>query len=92
MHPINQTLLTVLDNQMARTRAAFDGAASHLRSAIAEHDSDDWYAVPDAPRDGKRGDEATILRFVRPLNGFTNRLGAVRTIHGLCGNPADRTR
>ena len=92
MHPINQTFLTVLDNQIARTRAAFDGAASHLRSAIAEHDPDDGYAVPDVPRAWKWGDEPTILRFVRPLDGFTNRLGAVRTIRGLCGNPVDRTQ
>ncbi len=153
MHPINQTLLIVLDNQIARTRAAFDGmdeaafdaepgrdcnsirrigrhlvalrrfqmellscpgaeridvpervvsvedllarldgATSHVRSAIAEHDPDDWYAVPDAPRAGKWGDEPTILRFVRPLNDFTNHLGAVRTIRRLCGNPVDRTQ
>ena len=153
MHPINQTLLTVLDNQIARTHAAFAGldeatldadpgrdcnsirrigrhlvalrrfqmellscdgaervdvpervdsvedllarldhAARHVRSAIAEHDPDDWYAVPDVPRAGKWGNEPTILRVVRPLNDFTNHLGAVRVIRRLCGNPTDQTQ
>ncbi len=72
--------------------ARLDDATRHVRSAIAEHDPDDWYAVPDTPRAGKWGNEPTIVRVVRPVNDFTNHLGAVRAIRRLCGNPIDRTQ
>ena len=153
MHPINQTLITLLDNQVARTRAALedlggdvftsepggdcnsilgiglhlvtlrrfqlgllesplagqvdvpeacetvdelrqvlDDAADLVREALAHHDPDDWYRAPDPPRDGKWGDEPTIMRFVRPFNDFTNHLGSIRAIRRMCGDPAPRTQ
>lgn len=155
IHPINQTLLTIIDNQIDRTNATFVGLHSgvftiepggdcnsilnitrHLinlrrfglvilnstlqsqvddtesvstlsillsslatatdlvKKAIADHDPQDWYKNPpvDKPRPGKWGDEATIFRFVRPLNDFTNHLGAIRTIRTIQNNPADRTQ
>ena len=149
-HPINQTLLSVLDNQISRTDAALDGMSDeafthepgadcasirtigqHLiklrrfqllllrsplaaeavgpdgvdsaaelvsrlgrnagvvRRAIAEHDPADWLADPDSPREGPWADEPTLLRIVRPLNDFTNHLGAIRAIRRMLGNPAD---
>jgi hypothetical protein len=150
---INRTLLTILENQAARTQCAFEGlseqvfeaspggdcnaisqigqhllvlrrfqltllespsaaqvaepesvdslddlvgqleAATHLvRQAIEVHDADDWYRVPDSPREGPWGEEPTLARLTRPLNDFTNHLGAVRTIRRSLGNPADRTQ
>ncbi len=151
--PINQTLLTILENQAFRTRCALEGlreqvfeaspgrdcnsirligqhllvlrrfqltlldsplatqiaepesvessadlvtkleAAYHLvRQAVVTHDSDDWYQRPDSPREGPWGDEATIVRFSRPLNDFTNHLGSIRAIRRLLDNPAERTQ
>ncbi len=69
-----------------------DSATALLRQAIAEHDPNDWYAVPSTPREGKWGDEPTIMRLVRPLNDFTNHLGAARAIRRVMGNGAERTQ
>jgi len=152
-HPINRSLLTLLENQVARTGAAFedldeptfaaepgadcnsiqrigrhllllrrfqismlespladevdlperdesldglrrtlDEAAGLLRHAIVDHDPDDWYTVPDPAREGRWGDEATLLRFVRPFNDFTNHLGAIRAIRRILGKPNERTQ
>ena len=156
-HPINRTLLTVLDNQTRRLHAALDdlpagaldaapggdcnsirgivahlvnlrwflltllesplaakvqrlepgdaggltlddlrtrlnGATEMLREAIAAHDPDDWYRTPDQPREGLWGELPTIERFVRPLNDFTNHLGAVRAIRRIAGCPAGTTQ
>jgi hypothetical protein len=152
LHPVNQTLLVVLDNQIARTAAAFEGLsegaldaapggdchsirqiAQHLldlrkfqltllgaplaaqvpaaaagslaqvldvlgagaalvRRAVEEHNPDDWFAVPPTPRPGPWGGEATLARFARPLNDFTNHLGAVRALRRIAGHPAARTQ
>lgn len=155
INPINQTLLTILDNQIARTDATFQGlrddvfaaepggdcnsildigrhllglrrfglsllqspfqeqiddpdsvvdlndlltklasATDLLAKAITDHDPEDWYKQPpvEEPRPGMWGDEATILRLVRPLNDFTNHLGAIRAIRRIQNNPAERTQ
>ena len=152
-NPINQTLLTILDNQAARIQCAFEGLSeqvfdaspggdcntisqigqhllllhrfqltllespaaaeiadpesietleelvghlersTHLvRQAIEAHDADDWYRVPDSPREGPWGEEPTLARLTRPLNDFTNHLGAIRAIRRSLGNPAERTQ
>lgn len=153
LHPVNATLLALLDNQCARTEAAFEGlrddvftaepghncnsiraiahhliklrrfqlmllespaaasiadpdglhdqsavlaalhdATERFRTAVAEHDGDDWTVVPATPRAGKWGDEATLVRVIRPLNDFTNHLGSIRAIRRMMGNPNDRTQ
>jgi hypothetical protein len=152
LHPVNQTLLVVLDNQIARTVAAFEGlgesaldapaggdchnirqiaqhllglrkfqlmllgspraeekpaeatgtvaeivaqlaaAAAVVRQAVEEHDPADWSAIPASPRPGRWGDEPTLARFARPLNDFTNHLGAVRALRRMAGHPAARTQ
>ena len=155
LHPINQTLLAVVDNQIVRTDAALEdlrddvfraepggncnsilGIGRHLlmlrrfqiillqsplaervddpdtvdgmdelksklatatellRTAISEHEPEDWHADPssDAPRPGPWSDEPTLQRFVRPLNDFANHLGAIRAIRRSRGNPAERTQ
>ena len=155
LHPINQTLLAVVDNQIVRTDAALEdlrddvsrfepggdchsiiGIGRHLlmlrrfqmillqspladrvddpdtvdgidelksklatatdllRTAISEHDPEDWQADPSAgaPRPGPWSDEPTLQRFVRPLNDFANHLGAIRAIRRSQGNPAERTQ
>ncbi|MHC4989834.1 MAG: DinB family protein [Planctomycetota bacterium] len=63
-----------------------------VRVAIEEHDPEDWYAHPDPPREGKWGDEPTIVRFGRPFNDLVNHLGSIRTIRRMHGNPAERTQ
>ena len=75
-------------------RAKLASAADLLRQAIGEHDPEDWYAAPppDKPRPGHWPDDPTIERFVRPLNDFTNHLGAIRAIRRTLGNPIDRTQ
>lgn len=148
IHPTNQALITILENQMARTEIAFEGLAAETYSAepggdcnslerigehlirlrqfqlmmlesplteqvpslsesgsveellpalkkaaelvhraIKNHDPEDWYQVPNPPREGKWGEDPTIIRFTRPLNDFTNHLGAVRAIRRIfsCG-------
>ncbi|HUW84863.1 MAG TPA: DinB family protein [Phycisphaerae bacterium] len=153
MHPATQVLLAILENQVNRTEAAFDGlneevltkepggdcnsilrigrhliglrrfqlsllgsadaskvadpksignlaqllpalhqSAALVRDAIREHDADDWFAQPDAPREGPWCDEPTIHRLVRPLSDFTNHLGAVRAIRRMYDCPAERTQ
>lgn len=153
MHPTNQALITILENQKVRTAAAFEElsaevyevepggdcnsirrigehlinlrrfqltmlesslaeeipsadeaatlagllsalekGASLLGQAIQDHEPEDWYHVPDPPRDGKWGDEATIIRFTRPFNDFTNHLGGVRVIRRIHGSGVERTQ
>jgi len=153
MHPTTQVLLAVLENQVHRTDAAFDGltdevltkepggdcnnilrigrhltglrrfqlslmgsadaskvadpqsiddlaqllpaldqSAVLVRDAILAHDANDWFAQPDAPREGPWGEEPTIHRLVRPLNDFTNHLGAVRAIRRMFDCSAERTQ
>ncbi len=152
-HPINRTLLTILDNQAARTdaalddlredvfttdapedchsirdigrhlvllrrfqmmllgsaraesvaapeaidtvddlRSALDAATRELRAAIEEHDPDDWYVVPDPPREGKWGELPTIERFSRPFADFTNHLGSIRVLRRIRRNACERTQ
>jgi hypothetical protein len=152
-HPANKVLLAVMENQINRTEAAFDGLTDELltkepggdcnsilrigrhlvglrqfqlsllgsddgskvadpksigslaqllpaldqstalvRDAIRAHDPDDWFARPDVPRGGPWGDEPTIHRLVRPLNDFTNHLGAVRAIRRMFDCAAERTQ
>ena len=67
-------------------------AAALVRRAIEEHDAQDWFAVPAAPRTGPWGEEPTLARLVRPLNDFTSHLGAVRAIRRIRGNPAARSQ
>lgn len=153
VHPINLTLLTLLDNQAARTEAAlhelpdsilraspgfdcncildivrhlldlrrfqlmllesplvadvpaadaFDdlpplrdavaAATDLVREAITVHDATDWFAVPDPPREGRWGDEPTLLRLGRPFNDFVNHLGAIRALRRTMGYPATVTQ
>ncbi len=74
--------------------AKLASAADLLRQAIGQHDPEDWYAapLPDKPRVGHWPDDPTIERFVRPLNDFTNHLGAIRAIRRTLGNPIERTQ
>lgn len=153
LHPINRCLLVILENQVARTKAALcdlpedlydaapggdcksiraigahlillrrfqltlldspladrvaepnsatnpkdllralEEAAELVRQAITAHDPEDWLALPDPPRDGKWGEDPTLLRVTRPLNDFVNHLGAIRAIRRIHGKPADRTQ
>ena len=63
-----------------------------VRQAITAHDPDDWYRVPNPPREGKWGEDPTLLRFVRPFNDYTNHLGAVRAIRRILGAGAEMTQ
>ena len=151
IHPINQTLLVLLDNQVARTAAAFEGltegdldahaggdchtirqiathllglrkfqlsllnsplaaeapaapaelpallaalarAAELVRRELTEHDANDWLADPTGDRPGPWADEPTLTRVIRPLNDFTNHLGAIRALRRIRANPAPRTQ
>ncbi len=67
-------------------------AAELVRTAVSSHDPADWYATPQEARPGPWGDEATLIRLSRPLNDFTNHLGAIRAIRRMLGNPAARTQ
>jgi len=69
-----------------------EDAAVRVHSAITMHDGEDWFVRPATPRRGKWGDEPTLHRVIRPLNDFSNHLGAVRAIRRLLGHPADRTQ
>jgi len=153
-HPINLTLMHLLENQMDRTRCALEGLdnavfvrapgggcnsiqdiGAHLiglrrfqltllgvdpdkakamldgtpQSAdelldivnlwtefvggcIQKHDPDDWHAEPTEPREGPWPELPTLIRFVRPMNDFTNHLGSIRTIRRILGNPAEQTQ
>ena len=78
---------------IASTAAAIGPlAASLLREAIETHDPEDWYTVPATPREGRWGEEPTIMRFVRPFNDFTNHLGSIRAIRRILGHPNERTQ
>jgi hypothetical protein len=152
VHPINQTLLLLLDNQASRTYFAFEGldaglftldpgagcnsiqkigehliglrgfqllllgselakdmpeksaasleellskldaATALVRRAIESHDPEDWHADPTGPREGPWAELPTLLRFVRPMNDFTNHLGAIRALRRIHGNPAEKTQ
>lgn len=63
-----------------------------VRTAVESHDPADWFVTPPAPRPGPWGTDPTLVRFSRPLNDFTNHLGAIRAIRRMCGNPAVRTQ
>ena len=152
VHPINQTLLHLLDNQQSRTRFALEGlvpevydrdpgsgcnsirligehliklrgfqlmllgsdlvkqmpmteagmpeelafkleeATALVRQAITSHDPEDWHAEPTEPREGPWAELPTLLRFIRPLNDFTNHLGAIRALRRIYDNPAEQTQ
>lgn len=67
-------------------------ASALLAEAIEQYNADDWLTPPPSPREGKWGDEATLLRLMRPLNDLTNHLGAVRAIRRMTGDPAEHTQ
>ena len=67
-------------------------ATDLVRRAIEAHDSEDWHAVPSEPREGPWGELPTLTRVVRPINDFTNHLGAIRAIRRILGNPAEETQ
>ena len=67
-------------------------AAELVRTAVKSHDPADWYATPQQERPGPWGNDPTLIRFSRPLNDFTNHLGAIRAIRRMLGNPAARTQ
>ena len=71
---------------------ALKKAAELVHRAIEQHDPEDWYRVPETPREGKWGEDPTIIRFTRPLNDFTNHLGAVRAIRRLFGCGVEQTQ
>ena len=77
---------------VAALRATLDRALDELDAAVGEHDPEDWERVPDVPRDGKWGDEATLERVVRPMNDFTNHLGGIRAIRRLFGDDIARVQ
>lgn len=68
------------------------GAAELVRRALESHDPADWFAVPKEARSGPWGNEPTLIRFSRPLNDFTNHLGAIRALRRIRGNAAPRTQ
>lgn len=72
--------------------AALESAGEEVRAAIVEHDPEDWFRVPETPREGKWGDEPTIHRFGRPFNDFVNHLGAIRVIRRQMGEGIERTQ
>ncbi len=67
-------------------------AAELVRTAVTSHDPADWFAEPREARPGPWGNEPTLIRVSRPLNDFTNHLGAIRAIRRMLGNPAARTQ
>ena len=81
-------------NSIDELKSKLATATDLLRTAISEHDPEDWQADPSAgaPRPGPWSDEPTLQRFVRPLNDFANHLGAIRAIRRSQGNPAERTQ
>ncbi len=77
------------DASDARTLLAqLDPLTQRVRTAIEMHDQKDWTTPPPAPRSGPWADEPTLRRLVRPLNDFTNHLGAIRAIRRMLGHPA----
>ena len=75
-------------------KAALQRQTNKVREAISTHDPDDWFTPPPAgqPRPGPWGDEATIHRVARPLNDFTNHIGAIRAIRAMLNAPAETTQ
>lgn len=71
---------------------ALTQATQLVRTAVESHDPTDWFVTPTAPRPGPWGTDPTLIRFSRPLNDFTNHLGAIRAIRRMYGNPAARTQ
>lgn len=69
-----------------------DAATALVRQAIEAHDPEDWHAEPTEPREGPWAELPTLLRFVRPMNDFTNHLGAIRALRRIHGNPAEKTQ
>lgn len=69
-----------------------DQATGLVRQAIETHDPEDWHAEPTEPREGPWADRPTLERFVKPMNDFTNHLGAIRAIRRILGNPAEQTQ
>ncbi|MCC7407961.1 MAG: DinB family protein [Phycisphaeraceae bacterium] len=63
-------------------------ATAPVRQAIMTHEPGDWLSAPASPRPGPWGSDATIVRFARPFNDFTNHLGAIRAIRRILGRPA----
>lgn len=71
---------------------ALTQATELVRTAVQSHDPKDWFVTPPTPRPGPWGTDPTLIRFSRPLNDFTNHLGAIRAIRRMYGNPAARTQ
>ncbi len=69
-----------------------DVATDLVRRAIEAHDPDDWHAEPTGPREGPWADLPTLVRFIRPMNDFTNHLGSIRAIRRIMGHPAGQTQ
>ncbi len=67
-------------------------ATDRVRTAVEAHDPRDWFVTPPTPRQGPWGADPTLIRFSRPLNDYTNHLGAIRAIRRMYGNPAARTQ
>ncbi len=73
-------------------RSKLDQATDLVRRAIQEHDPDDWHAKPTEPREGPWAELPTLIRVIRPINDFTNHLGAIRAIRRILGNSAEQTQ
>jgi len=84
----DETAIETIDD----LRHALGNGLALVRSAIEAHDPEDWFRVPAEPRTGHWGDEPTLLRLVRPLNDFTNHLGAIRAIRRQLGHEIPRTQ
>ena len=69
-----------------------DQAMSLVCKAVESHDPDDWHAEPTEPREGPWAELPTLIRFVRPINDFTNHLGGIRVLRRIFGNPAEKTQ
>ena len=77
---------------LAAIMKALGEAERLVRKAVIEHDPTDWFTPPTSPRTGPWSQEPTIVRVIRPMNDFTNHLGAVRAMRRMAGNPAARTQ
>lgn len=78
--------------QMDELVSKLEAATALVRQAIASHDPEDWHAEPTEQREGPWAELPTLLRVVRPINDFTNHLGAIRVLRRVFGNPADQTQ
>lgn len=79
-------------SSVANLLTTLGDATRLVESALRDHDPEDWDRPPAHPRSGPWADEPTLARIVRPLNDFTNHLGAIRAIRRVCGSPAERTQ